>query len=213
MNGCIQSETKFQYEEPEPIDNIKVVDDILGAISNKEIETILNIDVSELEDTLNKKEDFPIVSIDEIKRYLNMTEKELEGMTGGKIEKLQSLVIFETTLAFPVLFPENTSYWFVCTSWDTTCKPKYFSYYAAYEKEYLKQFGLENAVNFYDIIEVMGNAEIEASKTREEMEEVNITDYKNYKIEYERDGLQYVFIADNSEGENFVLYIGLAISD
>lgn len=86
LNGCIQSETKFQYEEPEPIDNIKVVDDILGAISNKEIETILNIDVSELEDTLNKKEDFPIVSIDEIKRYLNMTEKELEGMTGEKLK-------------------------------------------------------------------------------------------------------------------------------
>lgn len=122
---------------------------------------------------LDKKEDFPILSNNEMKRYLNMTEEELENMTGEKIEQLQSLVIFETTLAFPVLFPDNTSYWFVCTSWDTTCKPKYLSYYSDYEKEYLKQLGLENAVDFYDIMEIMGNAEIEASKTREEMEEIS----------------------------------------
>lgn len=160
---------------------------------------------------LDKTEDSPIPSNDEIKRYLNMTEEELENMTGAKIEKLQSLLVFETTLPFPVLFPENTSYWFVCTSWDTTCKPKYLSYNSDYEKEYLKQLGLENAVDFNDIMEVMGSAEIEASRTREEMEEIHITDYKNYKIEYEQDGLQYVFIADNLEGKNFTLYIGLAI--
>lgn len=155
--------------------------------------------------------DTPIPSNDEIKRYLNMTEEELENMTGAKIEKLQSLLVFETTLPFPVLFPENTSYWFVCTSWDTTCKPKYLSYNGDYEKEYLKRLGMENAIDFNDIMEIMGSAEIEASKTREEMEEIHITDYKNYKIEYEQDGLQYVFIADNSEGKNFTLYIGLAL--
>ncbi len=163
-------------------------------------------------DGSDEKEYYQIPSDDDIKSFLNMTEQELEEMTGTKIDE-SSLIVFETTLAFPVLFPQNTSYWFVCTSRNTSFKPKYFAFYGNYEKEYLRQLGLKNCRNFEDIMEVMGNTEVIESKTREEMEAINIDDYQNYMIQYEKNGLQYNFIADNVEGKSFTLYIGLGNSD
>ena len=150
--------------------------------------------------------DYPIPSDDEIKKYLNMTVEELENLTESKVEKMLSI------LPFPVLYSRNTSYWFVCNGWDTGCKPMYLVFYEECEEEYLRQHGLKNAADFSDILEIMGNTEVVVSRTGEEIKD-RVGDCTYYKIEYERDGLQYAFIAEEPDGKNFTLYISLATSD
>ncbi|MBP3459736.1 MAG: hypothetical protein J6K58_11070 [Lachnospiraceae bacterium] len=202
-DDTVQKKYKIEYER----DGLRYL-----FVSEDKSGTQFDLYIGLPKDGSDNQEYYPIPSDDDIKNFLNMTEQELEVMTESKVDE-SSLIVFETTLAFPVLFPGNTSYWFVCTSRDTAYKPKYLAFYANYEKEYLRQLGLKSCQNFEDIMKVMGNTEVIESKTREEMEKINITDYKNYMIQYEKNGLQYNFIADNVEGKSFILYIGLATSD
>lgn len=196
----VQKKYKIEYER----DGLRFL-----FISEEESGTNFVLYIALPKDGLEEEIYYPIPSDDEIKSCLNKSVQELEKTTECEIEKMLSI------LPFPVLYSRNTSYWFVCGSWDTACKPIYLVFYEESEEEYLCQLGLKNADDFSDIIEVMGDTEVVVSRTSDEMEEIKdrVGDCTYYKIEYEVDGLQYAFIADNVNGENFTLYIGLAASD
>lgn len=142
----------------------------------------------------------------EIKDLLNMTAGEIENSTGSKMENMLSI------LPFPVIYSKNTSYWFVCSDWDMNQKPLFLAFYKGCEEEYLSSIGLDDADNFLDIMTIMGNTEVLLSRTGDEMPEIKnrAGDYTYYKIQYEKDGLFYVFISDHPEGKEFTLYIGLS---
>lgn len=62
-------------------------------------------------------------------------------------------------------------------------------------------------MNFSEIMEVMGPAEIQQSLP---LDEKRVEETSNYKIEYEYNGLTYIFCADKREGNHFMLYIAEA---
>jgi len=195
-NDTVQKQYKIEYER----EGLR----FLFVSKNEEGEQFV-LYIGLPKDGSEEEKYYPIPTDDEIKNCLNKTVQELEEITECEMEKMLSI------LSFPVLYSTNTSYWFVCSSWDKTSHPKYLVFYEECEEEYLRQLGLKNADNFSDIIEVMGDTEIVASRTGDEMEEIKnrIGDRTYYKMEYECNGLQYAFIADNAEGKDFTLYISL----
>ncbi len=152
-----------------------------------------------------RKESYEIPSNEDLKKYLNMTCGEIEEMTGSNIENMLSI------LPFPVIYSKET-YWFIFDSWKDDEFPRYVAFYEEVEDKFLCQLGIENCTNFAEIMRVMGEAQITKGKTCEIFIVIKdgIGDKEYYKMEYQRNGLRYVFISETVDGRDFQFYVGLA---
>jgi YHS domain-containing protein len=141
----------------------------------------------------------------EIKKYLSMTTEEITMLTGCKIDKDGTYVVFEPHIFYPCIYLKDSPFYIICRTWDDEDKPAYIDLY-----DYsiiLSEFNLKKEMNFAEIMEVMGPAEIQQSLP---LDEERVEETSNYLIEYEYNGLTYVFCADNREGNLFMLYIAEA---
>lgn len=142
----------------------------------------------------------------QIKRTLKMPVSEILQETDSQIE--EGLLVFSPNLPYPIVEVDNAPFLIVCQGYDEMACPAYVTLYAEYENDYLKILSLDDEKSLYDIMAIMGEAEL-----MESPEKNGIPEYKNYMIVYERNGLQYSFISDNPEEKGFRLFIGLAQAD
>lgn len=147
--------------------------------------------------TVRKVEKVNIPTEEEIKTYLNMTIGEIEKLTGNTFYN-GTTIVFSFVGYYTVINVENASFDFLCIGYDVWEKPAYVSFNYKYAEEYLKTINLSQNMNFNDIMNLWGNAEIE---------EINRFEEYHYRISYERNGLIYEFISDNKEGNDFQFYI------
>lgn len=163
----------------------------------------LDLELPSSEEVLDEPLTFSQLEL-EIKKYLSMTAEEITQLTGCEIDKDGTYVVFEPHIFSPCIYLENSPFYIICSSWYETDRPAYIDLY-----DYsiiLSEFNLNEEMNFAEIMEVMGPAEIQQSLP---LDEERVEETSNYLIEYERNGLTYVFCANNKEGNYFMLYIAL----
>lgn len=135
-----------------------------------------------------------------IKKYLDMTLAEIEAERGREIDlsKDGSMVVFEPTVFFPML-PLTEQHLIVLGSMDKSQKPAYVVLYDDVLAGYLDGLGLENGMDFGDMMDVLGERQAEASRLA--------GGGCNYRIVYERDGLILEFISDFEDGHLYTLFV------
>lgn len=147
--------------------------------------------------TVRKVEKITIPTEEEIKTYLNMTIGEIEKLTGNTFYSGTTMV-FSFVGFYTVINLENAPFDLLCIGYDVWKKPAYVSFNYKYAEEYLKTINLSQNMNFNDIMNLWGRAEIE---------EINRFEEYHYRIGYERNDLIYEFVSDNKEGNDFRFYI------
>lgn len=148
--------------------------------------------------TIRKIEKITVPTEEEIKTYLNMTISEIEKLSGNAIDKSETLTVFSFNVFFPCIDLDDSSFFFICINDDTSQKPRYLSFREEFDEVYLSTIGLSANMNFKDIMNLWGEAEIEETNRFEEY---------HYCISYKRNGLIYEFVADNKEGKQFDFFI------
>lgn len=137
---------------------------------------------------------------EQIKTYLNMTVSEIEKVTGNTINEEESISVFTFEDVNKGLYLDHSSFYFLCKGAEKEEKPIAIAFYGKYHEEYLNMIGLSRNMNFQEIMDLWGEAEIEESKKVDEY---------HYRIKYERNGLLYSFVSEDIEGHSFKTYIEL----
>ena len=145
-------------------------------------------------------EEITVPDDEQIKTYLNMTVSEIEKVTGNTINEEEYITAFSFENTYKGLYLDNSSFYFLCREDKTQGKPVALIFYGKYQNDYLKMIGLSKDMNFQDIMGLWGETEIEESQKDNEY---------HYKIKYERNGLLYSFVSENSEGDSFNTFIEL----
>ena len=137
---------------------------------------------------------------EQIKTYLNMTVSEIEKVTGNTINEEENITIFSSEDSYQGLYLDNSSFYFFCKEDEKIEKPIGLTFYGKYHNEYLKVIGLSKDMNFQNIMSLWGTKKIEESVEGNE---------HYYRIRYEKNGLLYSFVSEDSEGNSFNTYIEL----
>lgn len=145
-------------------------------------------------------EEITVPNEEQIKTYLNMTVSEIEKVTGNTINEEENITVFSFEDSYQGLYLNNSSFYFFCKKDEMTEKLVGLTFYGKYHNEYLKIIGLSKDMNFGDIMDLWGETEIEETAEGNE---------QHYRIRYERNGLLYSFVSENSEGNSFKIYIEL----
>lgn len=204
--GCRQKDISDKSVMKEMMDDFA---DAVALSCEKEVKDISSIFKERSEEIASLyseevKQKYPIPSNEEIRDYLKLTQKELEEMTGSKVENMLSIT------PVPAIYSKS-SYWFICSGWDVNDRPRYLVFYEGCDKEYLKRVGVKSATTFSEIMKIMGDTDIVAITSADMPERIGIWYGEGYyKIEYIYDDLEYAFIADNPSGDGFTMCIGLA---
>lgn len=192
-----------QKEKIVPISVLRDIDKTVISALERECKMLLI--VQEKKDTnYQRVEEISVPTEEEIKTYLNMTIEEIEKLTGITIDDKDkgTLMIFSFAAAFPCLYPDDCSFYFVCRDYDKTQKPLYLSIYGEYFDEYLSTIGLSETMSFEEIEELWGKGEWNVSQRGDG------DDYR-YMLTFKRNGLIYDFVSVNPEGYNFDFNIAL----
>ena len=139
----------------------------------------------------------------EIKKYLNMTNREIADLTGKNINNYGDIVVFRTNVFFPCIRPEDFPFYFICGDWLYEEPPRYLAFYEKAEQEYMDMLRINKDMGFKEIIEAMGIEPV----VRESTEYIDDFDRERYKIELEKDGLRYIFCSDHADGYEFSMFI------
>lgn len=192
-----------QKEKIVPISVLRDIDKTVISALERECKMLLIL--QEKKDTnYQRVEEISVPTEEEIKTYLNMTVEEIEKLTGITIDDKDkgTLMIFSFAAAFPCLYPDDCSFYFVCRDYDKTQKPLYLSIYGEYFDEYLSTLGLSETMSFEEIEELWGKGEWKVSQRGDG------DDYR-YMLTFKRNGLIYDFVSVNAEGYNFDFNIAL----
>lgn len=171
-------------------------------LCEKKMEKNFIIIKNKAEDTsrFQQVEQVTVPDEEQIKKYLNMTVSEIEKVTGNTINEERNITVFSAEESYLGLYLDNSSFYFFCKKDEMTEKPIGLTFYRKYHNEYLKMIGLSKDMNFQDIMDLWGAAEIEESMEGNKY---------HYRIRYERNGIRYSFISENIEGNSFNTYIEL----
>ena len=144
-------------------------------------------------------EEVTVPDEEQIKTYLNMTVSEIEKVTGNTLNEGESTIAFLFEDSYKGFYLDNSSFYFLCKEDEAIETPVFLAFYGKYHDIYLGTVGLSKDMNFKEIMNQWGEAEIEESGEGSA---------HHYRIRYERNGLVYSFVSDNEEGESFHTYIG-----
>lgn len=143
-----------------------------------------------------------------VKRYLDLDVSTINSITGSQIDREGTMSVYSFNIFFPCVYLEESGLFLVCRSYEEGDKPLYVSFYEDAVDDFLEGKGINSHMDFEEIMAVMGKTEIE-----ELAQFPDETDSpKRYKIIYERNGLNYIFISDKEDGSRFSLYLEMADS-
>lgn len=139
----------------------------------------------------------------EIKRYLDMTNREIADLSGKEIDNYADTFVFKTKVLLPCIRPSDLPFYFVCGDWLYDEQPRYLAFYEEAEEEYIEMLGINKNMGFDDIVAAIGIEPV----LREATEGVDDYDRERHKIELEKDGLRYIFCSDHADGYDFSMFI------